>query len=102
VENDGGAWQNVTPDPPPQGLVGISLSPSGDFTVGDQGSVYERTGSTWSAVDTGLGADVSQTFHSVWVDSAGGVWAVGGDPPLPFNRDGMVVHRGAKVPTGLP
>jgi hypothetical protein len=101
-ENDSGTWKNVTPDPAPQGLVGVYLSSFGDYTVGDQGSVYERTGSTWRAVETGLGSDLSQTFHSVWIDSSGGIWAAGGDPPLPLNRDGILVHRGANVPEGLP
>lgn len=94
VENGGGGWVDVSPTGAP-GLIGVWLSPEGDYAVGQQGAIYERGESGWSAVDVGLYFD--ESFHSVWVDPSGGVWAVGGHVLAFPLKDGVILHRGRPV-----
>lgn len=60
--------QGVAPDP---------SAPGAAWAVGEQGAVYRRGPTGWEAAATGLTLPV-ESLHAVWVDPAGGVWAVGG------------------------
>jgi len=98
LENDGSGWHDASPSGAP-GFIGVCLSDHGDYAVGQEGVVYTRDGSRWSAVDTGFNID--ESLHSVWVDPSGGVWAVGGQVlTLPL-VDGVVLHQGTHIPEGL-
>lgn len=94
VENTGSGWTNASPMAAPS-FSGVYLSSAGDFAVGDEGAIYERDGGPWTEVATKLTTD--ETFHAVWVDPSGGVWAVGGQVRIPPLVNGIVVHRGSHV-----
>lgn len=99
LENDGTGWRDASPSGAP-GFIGVYLSDHDDYAVGQEGTMYTRAGSGWTAVDTGLTLD--ESFHSVWIDPSGDVWAVGGQV-LSFPLiDGVVIYRGEHVPPGLP
>lgn len=91
VENDGESWSNVTPDPLPSGLKGVYLDEGGGgYAVGDYGAVFERLESGWKPVKHHL--DVYPNLHAVWMDSEGGVWAVGGTNASTLTG-GMLITR---------
>lgn len=101
VEGDGTTWRNVTPDPPPMGLAGVSLGDGGlGIAVGMSGSVYVRDDGGWAPEDPGL--LVRENLHGAWVDDDGGLWAVGGQTLTPPLTDGVMIHRGTAVPEGVP
>lgn len=98
LENTGTGWTNASPSPSSPGLIGVALSAHGDYAVGQEGAVYSRDGA-WSEVKTG--ANLDESFHSVWVDDTGGVWAVGGQVlTLPL-VDGTLIYNGASAPREL-
>lgn len=98
LENTGSGWHDVSPQGAP-GFIGVCLSAQGDYAVGQAGAVYQREGTTWNKV--ALGVTLDESFHSVWVDPSGGVWAVGGDVlTLPL-ANGIVLHQGPQIPEGL-
>jgi hypothetical protein len=98
LENEGSGWHDASPQAAP-GFIGVCLSAQGGYAVGQEGAVYTRTGSGWSEVNIGVNLD--ESFHSVWIDPSGGVWAVGGQVLVPPLVDGVVLHQGAHVPEGL-
>ena len=98
LENTGSGWHNASPSGASP-LIGVCLSAHGDYAVGQDGAVYTRKASAWSKVQTGLVID--ESFHSVWVDPSGAVWAVGGEVLTPPYLDGIVAHQGAQIPEGL-
>jgi hypothetical protein len=92
-----GEWTDVTPDPLPVGLSGVSLSADGSgFAVGSLGAVYRRSAQGWHEDDTGLSLDAN--LHSVWIDPQGGGWAVGGQTYVEPFTDGVLIHNGADHP----
>jgi hypothetical protein len=98
LENDGSGWHNASPQGAPS-FIGVCLSPHGDYAVGQEGAVYTRGSAGWSAVE--LGVNIDESFHSVWIDPSGDVWAVGGQVlTLPL-VDGVVLHQGTQIPEGL-
>ena len=99
VEHDGTSWQNVTPDPAPQGLAGVTLGEDGTgIAVGTFGTVLTRSARGWAAED--IGFPLSRNLHGSWIDPDGGMWAVGGDTLSPPFIDGIMLHRGRSVPGG--
>jgi hypothetical protein len=99
VELDGENWRNVTPDPVPMGLSGVTLGEDGTgIAVGMLGTVYRRDGVSWSADE--LGIPVQENLHGSWIDDEGGLWAVGGQTLTPPLTDGVLLHWGTDVPTG--
>lgn len=99
VEYEAGAWHNMTPSPTLPGLSGVCLGPGETgFAVGAYGGVYERAAAGWAEV--GLGFPLAQNLHSVWLDPAGGVWAVGGQTFAFPLTDGVVIHRGVPITSG--
>jgi hypothetical protein len=53
--------------------------------------VYQRLEAGWQREETGL--ELAESFHAVWVDGGGDVWAVGGQLGGPL-VDGVLVYRG--------
>ncbi|MEZ4451440.1 MAG: hypothetical protein R3B09_18365 [Nannocystaceae bacterium] len=96
IERSGDTWQNVTPDPPPQGLAGVTLGAGGfGVAVGTFGEVYTRSDAGWAPAD--LGFTVGQNLHGSWIDERGGVWAAGGQTFSTPYVDGILLHRGATI-----
>jgi hypothetical protein len=93
LENDGGGWQDVTPDGTPH-VVGVWLGPDDGYAVGLDGAVLERRGGEWKAVKTGI--EVQDALHTVWVDPEGGVWAVGGQVLSPPLVKGIMIHKSSE------
>jgi hypothetical protein len=92
------SWENVSPQGS-QALVGVCLTESGGYAVGQFGYIAKRGADGWSEEDTGLPPDAgNRSLHSVWVDPAGGVWAAGGQVVVEPLVDGWLLHRGAAVP----
>ncbi len=92
VENEGDGWVDVTPDPLPDGLTGVSLDAAGGgYAVGFYGSIYERTPSGWKYERTDMG--VVENLHGVWIDPDGGVWAAGGNTFVLPMTTGVLVHK---------
>jgi hypothetical protein len=99
VEYDGTRWNDVTPDPAPQGLAGVTLGANGyGIAVGTFGTVLSRSNAGWA--DEDIGFPISRNLHGSWIDPDGGVWAVGGDTLSPPFIDGIMIHRGRSVPGG--
>lgn len=97
--NDGIAWNNVTPEPPPLGLAGVSLGADGvGIAVGFDGAVYRRGDDGWGPDDPGL--LVRENLHGTWIDDEGGLWAAGGQTLTAPFTDGVLLRYGTEVPTG--
>lgn len=102
VEHDGTQWSNVTPDPAPMGLSGVTLGPGGlGVAVGLFGVVYVRDPDGWHPEDL-ADASTRQNLHGTWIDDDGGLWVAGGQTLAPPFRDGVLLHRGAPAPKGAP
>lgn len=92
-----GTWNNVTPEPPPMGLAGVTLGAQGTgIAVGSLGSVFVREDGAWIPQDHGL--PVQQNLHGTWIDDDGGLWAVGGQTLSPPLSDGVLLHYGPPIP----
>lgn len=92
VENDGSGWVDTTPDPLPESLTGVSLTPDGGgYAVGSYGTIYEREKSGWELQDHGLG--LAENLHAVWTDPEGGAWAAGGNTFAPPITEGVLIRK---------
>lgn len=100
IEKQGdGSWVDVTPDPPPFSLSGISLGPDGTgYAVGLYGAVFARDHTGWH--EEVLGFAIQGNFHAVWIDPTGGVWAVGGQTSVAPLTDGVLTYLGDTIPSG--
>jgi hypothetical protein len=100
VEYEDGQWTNVTPESPPPGLTGVTLGADGfGIAIGTFGAVFARSDAAgW--VEEDLGFSLGHSLHGSWIDEEGGVWAVGGQVFSPPFTDGLLLHRGASIPTG--
>ncbi len=97
VEYDGATWRDVTPDPLPTGLSGVTLGADGfGIAVGSFGGVYSRSDAGWAPEE--LGFTVGANLHGSWIDDRGGVWAVGGQTFSPPYNEGVMIHRGVAIP----
>jgi hypothetical protein len=99
IEASGGTVSDVTP-PDTKQLNGVWVERDGTvLAVGDEGTVLERRGSVWKT--PAAVPDFLDDYQAVYVDPAGGVWAVGGalvvDPP----REGVVLHYGDPIANTL-
>jgi hypothetical protein len=100
LEWDGSAWTDATPAGAPQ-LNGVWVDEDGSaLAVGVTGSVWKRSvDGAWTADDSA--PELFYDFHSGYVDSNGGLWAVGGFVVgAPFDR-GMLHHFGEQLPTTI-
>ena len=90
VENDGSGWTDASPsglDP----AVGVCATDGDAIATGWFGLVLAREDGEWVRQD--LGRVVDQTFHSVWIDPRGGVWAAGGQVASSPLTDGIMIYR---------
>jgi hypothetical protein len=102
----GGSANDAFRDQSPQAaglLQGVFASDAGDWASGERGSVYSRApgAAAFGAVDHGLELPAASSLHSIWVDSAGGVWSAGGNVLTTSLDNGMLVHYGPHVPPVL-
>ena len=92
IENDGSGWVDAAPngvDP----IIGVCLTEGGGTAAGWFGSVYTRTDGAWVLEDAGTGGTIEESFHSVWIDPEGGVWASGGQILSPPLGGGILYHK---------
>jgi hypothetical protein len=94
VENDGSGWVTSEGIPGAPAWRGAAASGELAYVVGEFGSVGRREGTTWEADAQDL---TQEDFHAVWIDPAGGVWAVGGQFDQPVTKAGMLLHKGDEV-----
>jgi hypothetical protein len=100
LEERSGVFHDASPDG--AGLIqGIFATDHGDWASGERGMVYTRAAPSapFVAVDHGLVLPATSSLHSIFVDSSGGVWSVGGNVLTPALNAGMLIHYGERVPT---
>jgi hypothetical protein len=86
------------PDAPP--MNGVYARGDVAYAVGDYGEVLRRTaGGPFERVETGL--DLARDYHAVWMDEAGGVWAVGGHVNVAPLVQGLLSYGGPNPPPAL-
>jgi hypothetical protein len=98
---DGLSEQFHDASPPGAGLIqGVFATAHGDWASGERGIVYARPpgDGAFRPVDHGLVLPVASSLHSIFVDTAGGVWSAGGNVLTPALDGGMLVHYGEPVP----
>jgi hypothetical protein len=96
LENRGPGWQEVTPRGARQ-MIGVHLRGQQGYAVGVDGEVLRRDrDGRWAVESTGL--DMTEALHAVWVDPAGGAWAVGGRVLSSPLLDGVLIYKGARLP----
>lgn len=79
-------------------LQGVALVGEAEgWAVGEGGAIYRRTSRGWAAEPHGLTLGV-EALQSVWIDEAGGVWAVGGNLLSPALDQGVLLRRGSRIP----
>jgi hypothetical protein len=70
----------------------------GDWASGERALVYTRkAGGAFAVVEHGFSLPAASSLHSVFVDSAGGVWSAGGNVLTPALDGGMLLHYGQPV-----
>ena len=89
-------FMNQAPDDTPllQGVYAVDDRSA--WAVGLGASVYHSGSGAWREVPTNLRVPV-ESLHAVWVDSEGGVWAVGGNVLSNDLDGGVAIHHGAGV-----
>ena len=96
-ENAGSGWDAARKEDSEE-LRGACVSGDSAVAVGNTGGIMERTDEDgWVAQEPAT----NLSLHACWIDSGGGVWAVGGkfdDLPL---REGVLVHRGDAVSSDI-
>jgi len=93
LELEGGRMVDRAMPGTPQ-MNGVFVRGSVAAAVGVAASLSLRGERGWEVVDTTL--NTSRDFHAVWVDPAGGIWAVGGDLSTTLSA-GMVAYGGTRV-----
>ncbi|MBI3785976.1 MAG: cytochrome P460 family protein [Deltaproteobacteria bacterium] len=93
LEREGDQFVDRAPLGSPQ-MNGVFVPTDGQaVAVGIVGSLALRSDAGWKLADTGLSTQLD--FHATWVDSDGGIWAVGGD--LSGLSSGMLAYGGAQT-----
>jgi hypothetical protein len=92
-ENDGSGWRSALPTGGPL-LTGVAVSDKQAYAVGQFGTVLRRGSSGWSSEPPRV---TDQNLHAVWIDPAGGAWAVGGHYDTPPMSAGVLIHKGEPV-----
>ena len=99
AELRGGGFQDATPhtDPPPLRLVGVNHREDMGYAVGDDMAILRYANDTWCEESTELDG-LYLGLHAVWIDTAGGAWAVGGQIAVPPYGQGILVYKGSHTP----
>jgi hypothetical protein len=95
-ENTGAGWE-ATANVTLPGLVGVYVTETGGYAVGNFGSFVERHEGTWRVAS---GPETSETLHAIWRDPSGGLWTVGGQVQARPLVRGLLAYRGARIPKG--
>jgi hypothetical protein len=97
VEAQEGALIDVSP-PGIEEMIGVHVEPDGTVvTVGIDGAVWTRQDGVWAPVRDAPSPPLGLDYHAVFVDPAGGLWAVGGELTVsPFNH-GILSYRGPTI-----
>ncbi|MBK7583919.1 MAG: hypothetical protein IPI67_27455 [Myxococcales bacterium] len=98
LEDENDTWTDVSPTTPGHAMIGIRTRGDDGYAAGTGGSVMRRKAGDW--VDEPLGFDVFADFHSVWIDPKGGVWVAGGNILSIPLVNGILIHKGPKIPGG--
>jgi len=100
LEREGNGVRDVSP--PGSALIqGVFTSDmDGDWASGERGAIYQREAGkgVFHPVDHGLPLSPAMSLHSIFVDSAHEVWAVGGNVLSPALDSGVIVHYGKPIP----
>lgn len=97
LEESGNGWRAASVPEAPR-LNGVYVPEVGaPVAVGQQGTLYLRSGGQWREVARPPRTD--QEFHAVWVDPTGAVWAVGGNLQQNPMTQGSIWRFGTAVPT---
>lgn len=75
-------------------MNGVFVTADGGAAVGRSLNVAFRTANGWEVQNTGLPRDFD--FHADWIDSDGGLWAVGGNLISDPINHGILVHYGSQ------
>lgn len=75
-------------------LQGLSVSENEVFASGAEGAIWHRD-SAWKDLSSGPQTDV-ESYHAVWHDAEGGVWAVGGNVLSPSLDRGVLSYSGPR------
>jgi hypothetical protein len=79
-------------------LIGVCLTETGGYAVGEFGFVARRGAEGWAEEQTGFEVEVGAgSLHSVWIDPDGGVWTVGGNVRTVPLSAGLMLHKGASL-----
>jgi hypothetical protein len=99
-EAGGSPFRDVSP--PGAGLIqGVFAAPHADWASGERGLVYVRPEpgpGAFTVVDHGLSLPPASSLHSIFVDTAGGIWSAGGNVLTPALDGGMLLHCGEHTP----
>lgn len=94
LEGSNSGFSNLA-DPGTIQMNGVFLSEDGwGAAVGRELGVAFRTASGWEVQDTSL--PVNLDFHANWIDSEGGIWAVGGNLISDPIDQGVLVYYGSR------
>lgn len=98
VEAQGGALVDKTPANAPE-LIGVHVSDDGHaVAAGYEGAVWHRsTAGQWTMDDDAPITDFSLSYHAVYEDPAGGIWAAGGFLDAEPLQQGMLAHYGEEI-----
>jgi hypothetical protein len=100
-EREGNGGQNVAPTDAPS-LIGVCLTEAGGYAVGEFGYVATHREGRWQTEVTGFELELGvRSLHSAWIDPDQGVWAVGGAIRVAPLVNGIILHKGQPVPSGL-
>lgn len=79
-------------------LQGVAVQGGQAWASGAGGALYRRKDGAWVDANPGLQLSV-ESLHAVWIDPAGGVWAVGGNVLGSALDQGALVHLGSTLPS---
>ncbi|MEZ4318584.1 MAG: hypothetical protein R3F61_13810 [Myxococcota bacterium] len=89
LRNDGDGFVDDTP-PSANLLQGLHVDRDGVvWTAGERGRLFGRHKSTWAEVE--LDVEAPQSYHALWTDGEGDLWAVGGTVLSPALDAGIAI-----------
>jgi hypothetical protein len=94
---EGAAFEDVTPEEQPLGMLGVFHSENEAYAVGLDSFLLRRNAEgPWQVEEPGL--LLFQALHGVWIDPDGGVWAAGGQVQTAPYDLGQLIYKGAQPP----
>lgn len=96
-ENDGSGWKSAIPTGGAI-LSGVAVSEDAAYAVGQGGTILRRGSSSWSTEKP----VTHENLHAAFIDSAGGVWVVGGKFDSSPTKNGVLLHKGTALQGSFP